>query len=90
LANFIKERKLKGITTILFKNGRLLLNLILCSCSIDINYSIFFERINTQIIILTTIAEGTTGFTLVWFFVSVLIVADPLLTLIIFLRGLMQ
>ena len=39
LACFLKERELKGITGIFFKNGRLLLEFILYRCKIDLTYS---------------------------------------------------
>ena len=39
LASFLKERELKGLARIFFKNGRLVLELILYKCRIDITYS---------------------------------------------------
>ena len=43
LASFLKERELKGVARIFFKNGRLLLELILSKCRIDITYSLLTE-----------------------------------------------
>lgn len=40
LAHFLKERELKGVARIFFKNGRLLMELILYKCNIDIIYGL--------------------------------------------------
>ena len=43
LASFLKKCELKGVAKIFFKNGRLLLELILYKCQIDITYVVLTE-----------------------------------------------
>ena len=47
LASFLKERELRGVATFFFKNGRLILELILCKCRIDITYFLLTEGLTT-------------------------------------------
>jgi hypothetical protein len=54
LTSFLKRRELRGVAKIFFKNGRLVLELILSICRIDITYSLFSEGVNTQVIVITT------------------------------------
>lgn len=58
LARFLKERELKGVARIFFKNGRLLLELLLYKCRIDITYSLLTEGLSTQVIVITASAGG--------------------------------
>ena len=67
LASFLKERELRGTALIFFKNGRLLLELILYKCRIDITYSLVTEGLSTQVIVITAAVGGAAGFTLSWF-----------------------
>lgn len=90
LASFLKERELKGIAKILFKNGRLVLELILYTCRIDITYGFLTEGLSTQIIVITTAAGGATGFTLSWFSEGASLVAPPLLISTLLLRSVAQ
>lgn len=60
LAIFFKEQELKGVAIIFFKNGRLLLELLLYRCRIDITYSLLTEGLSTPVIRVT----ATAGFTL--------------------------
>ena len=53
LAAFLKERELKGIAKIFFKNGRLLLELIFYKCKIDITYHMLIKELSTQVIVIT-------------------------------------
>jgi hypothetical protein len=90
LASFLKERELKGIARILFKNGRLILELILYKCRIDITYSLLNEGLNTQVIVITTTVGGAAGFTLSWFSAGASLVAPPVLISILLIRSLAQ
>ena len=90
LARFLKERELKGVARIFFKNGRLLLELILCKCRIDITYSLLTEGLSTQVIIITATAGGATGFTISWFSVGASLVAPPVLISILLIRSVAQ
>ena len=90
LAGFLKERELKGVARIFFKNGRLLLELILYKCKIDISYSLLNERLSTQVIVITTTAGGAAGFTLSWFSAGASLVAPPILISTLLIRNAAQ
>ena len=90
LAIFLKERELKGVARIFFKNGRLLLELILYKCRIDITYSLLTEGLSTQVIVITATAGGTAGFTLSWFSAGASLVAPPVLISILLIRSVAQ
>ena len=90
LARFLKERELKGLLKIFFKSGRLILELILYKCSVNINYSILTERLSTQVIVLTATAGGAAGFTISWFSVGASLVFPPILISVLLLRSFTQ
>ena len=90
LARFLKERELKGIARIFFKNGRLLLELILYKCRINITYSLLTEGLSTQVIVITATAGGAAGFTLSWFAVGASLVVIPVLISILLTRSVAQ
>lgn len=90
LACFLKERELKGVARIFFKNGRLLLELILYKCIIDITYSLLTEGLSTQVIVITATAGGAAGFTLSWFSAGASLVAPPILISILLIRSVTQ
>lgn len=90
LATFLKERELKGIANIFFKNGKLILELILYRCKIDITYSILTEGLSTQVIVLTSTLGGAAGFTISWFSVGAILVSPPLLISVLLLRSATQ
>lgn len=79
LAVFLKQRELKGIAQIFFKNGRLILKLILYKCNISINYPIISEGLSAQVIVITATVGGTSGFILSWFSVGAILVSPPVL-----------
>jgi hypothetical protein len=90
LAAFLKQKELKGIAKIFFKNGRLILDLLLYKCNITITYSVLSEGLSTQVIVLTATVGGAAGFTLSWFSVGASLVAPPLLISALFLRSVTQ
>jgi hypothetical protein len=90
LASFLKERELKGVARILFKNGRLVLELILYKCRIDITYSLLTEGLSTQVIVITAAAGGAAGFTLSWFSAGASLVAPPVLISMLLIRSVAQ
>ncbi|MEB1808623.1 MAG: hypothetical protein LPK26_15275 [Bacillaceae bacterium] len=90
LARFLKERELKGVARIFFKNGRLLLELLLYKCRIDITYSLLTEGLSTQVIVITVSAGGAAGFTISWFSVGASLVAPPLLISTLLIRSVIQ
>ena len=90
LARFLKERELKGVARIFFKNGRLLLELILYKCRIDITYSLLTEGLSTQVIVITATTGGAAGFTLSWFSAGARLVAPPILLSTLLIRSVAQ
>ena len=90
LARFLKERELKGVARIFFKNGRLLLELILYKCKIDITYSLLTEGLSTQVIVITATTGGATGFMISWFSAGASLVAPPVLISILLIRSISQ
>ena len=90
LARFLKERELKGLARIFFKNGRLLLELILYKCRIGVTYSLLNEGLSNQVIVITATAGGAAGFTISWFSAGASLIAPPLLISILLLRSVAQ
>jgi len=90
LARFLKERELKGFLKIFFKSGRLVLELILYKCNININYLILREGLNLRIIVLTTTVGGAAGFIISWFSAGASSVFTPLVVSVLLLRNLTQ
>jgi hypothetical protein len=90
LARFLKERQLKGLLRIFFKNGRLLLELILYKCRIDITYALLPQGLSTQVIVITATAGGAAGFTLSWFSAGATLVAPPVLISTLLIRSVVQ
>lgn len=90
LACFLKRRELKGVAKIFFKNGRLLLELFLYKCKIDISYLVLTEGLSTQVIVITVTAGGAAGFPLSWFLAGASVITPPLLFLIFSIRSLVQ
>jgi hypothetical protein len=67
LAVFFKKKELKArVLKIIFTQGRLLLQLILYTCKIKLQYLVV-DEVNTQIIVITCCAGGTAGFVFSWF-----------------------
>jgi len=90
LARFLKQRELKGIAKIFFKNGRLILELILHKCRVDITYAVLTEELSTQVIVITVTTGGAIGFTLSWLSAGVSLVAPPALISILLIRTVAQ
>ena len=94
LAIFLKQRELKGIARIFFKNGRLLLELILYKCKIDITYSVLnellTEGLSTQVIVITATSGGAAGFAISWFSAGATLVVPPVLISVLLLRSVNQ
>lgn len=90
LASFLKKRELKGVARIFFKNGRLLVELILYKCRIDITYSLLTEGLSTQVIVITATAGGAAGFIISWFSAGVTLATPPVLISIFLIRSVAQ
>ena len=90
LASFLKEKELKGTAKIFFKNGRLLLELILYKCRINMTYSLINEGLSTQVIVMTATTGGLLGFAISWFKTGVSLVAPPVLISSLLIRSVAQ
>lgn len=90
LANFLKEKELKGMLKIFFKSGRLILELILYKCNINITYSLLTQGLSTQVIVITATAGGAAGFTISWFSAGASLVFPPVLISVLLLRSFTQ
>ena len=94
LAAYLKQQELKGVLNIFFKNGRLLLELILVNCNINLTYTFFLVspegQLTAQAIAITAASGGTTGFLLSWYSVGAFLVSPPLLISILGLRSIFQ
>ena len=87
LAHFLKERELKGIARIFFKNSRIVLELVLCRCNINLTYALLSEGLSTQVIVITSTVGGAAGFTLSWFSAGASLVAPPVLLATLLIRS---
>lgn len=92
LAHFLKERELQGFARIFFKSGRLILELILYKCKIDLSYGIIAatEELSTQVIVITSVSAGAGGFVISWFSAGAILVAPPVLISILLIRSVTQ
>jgi len=90
LAIFLKERELKGVLRFWFKNGRLILEFILCNCNIDLAYAVVTEGLSIQVIVVTTVAGGAVGFTLAWFSAAAALVLPPAVISTLLTRNVVQ
>lgn len=90
LARFLKERELKGVARIFFKNGRLLLELVLYKCRIDITYPLLAEESSTQVIVITATIGYAASFTFSWFSTGASLVALPVLISILLILSIVQ
>lgn len=84
------EIRIKRIYKFALENGKLLLELILYKCRIDISYWLLTEVVNPQVILRTVIAGGIAGFTTSWFSASTSLLAPSVLILILSIRGVAQ
>lgn len=90
LACFLKERELQGVARIFFRNGRLLLELLLRQYQIDISYSLLIDEVSPQVIVTTVCLGGALGFTLSWFFIAASLATPPLLVSTLIIRSVTQ
>ena len=90
LTAFLKQRKLKRVLKFFFSRGRVILELILYKCHIDISYAVLTKGVNTQLIVFTATTGGAAGFTFSWLTTGAALVAPPLLATTLFLRSVTQ
>lgn len=89
LAAFLKQRELKGILKIIFAQGRLILELILCTSKIQLDYVVVGE-LNPQVIVIAITTGGVTGFTLSWIGAGAMLISGPTILTAFLLRSLNQ
>lgn len=89
LAAFLKRKELKGILRIFFSQGRLILELILYRCNIQLEY-VRPDGVSTQVIVVAITTGGATGFIFSWLSAGSVLVAPPLLASVLLLRGFTQ
>jgi hypothetical protein len=87
LAAFLKKKELKGIAKIFFKNGRLVLELILYKCNINITYAILSQGLSVQVIVITSSIGGVAGFVLAWFSVGAILVSPSIIISALLMRS---
>ena len=79
LAQVLKERELRRALTIFFKSGKLVLQLILNRCNIDIKYIDFELDTSLQVIVITCLTGTGLEFAVSWFQSGTILLAPPLL-----------
>ena len=89
LAAFLKQPELKGILKIIFAQGRLILELILCTCKIQLDYVVVGE-LNPQVIVIAITTGGVTGLTLSWIGAGGMLISGPTILTAFLLRSLNQ
>lgn len=90
LAHFLKKRELRSLFKFFFGKGRLILELLLFKCNINMSYVILNDGLTTQVIVFTSTVGGAAGFTLSWFLAGASLVAPPLLLSTFLLRSFTQ
>jgi hypothetical protein len=90
LAVFLKERELRArLLKIILTQGRLLLQLVLYRCKINLQYLVVGE-VNPQIVVIACCTGGTAGFVFSWFSVGAILVTPPTILSAFLLRSLGQ
>ena len=90
LACYLKDRELQGRARIFFKNGRLLLELILFNCKIGINYYPMITDPSQFFVVTNVLIGGAAGFTIAWFSAGASLVMPPILLSALFARSIKQ
>jgi hypothetical protein len=86
LAHFLKEQELRGVLRVLFRNGRLVLQLILYTFKIRLEYTTI-EGVNAQIIVVAFTTGAAGGFVGAWVQAGAMIATPPVLMLVFLLRS---
>jgi len=89
LAAFLKQRELKGILRIIFTQGRLILELLLYTCKIQLDY-IILDEVSTQVIVIAITTGGAAGFTASWLLAGTMLVTPPVIASVLLLRSFNQ
>ena len=90
LAVFLKEKELRAkVLKLIFTQGRLVLQLVLSICKINLQY-VVVDQVSPQVVVIACCTGGTTGFVCSWFSVGAILVAPPTLLSVFLLRSLAQ
>jgi hypothetical protein len=90
LAYFLRNRELRAkFLKIIFTKGRLVLQLVLSVCNIDLYY-LYQEPLSQEFMVAMCITGSATGFICSWFSVATILVTPPAAVLAFFLRSLCQ
>ena len=90
LAVFFKEKELRAkVLKLIFTQGRLVLQLVLSICNINLQY-IVVDQVSPQVVVIACCTGGTTGFVCSWFSVGAILVAPPTVLSVFLLRSLAQ
>lgn len=94
LLSFMKKQELKGILRILFCNGRLVFELILTQCQINLDYAITYEALEPQVVVITSVVTSASGFGLgfviSWFMVGAAVLLPVGIAVTFLLRSISQ
>lgn len=94
LLSFMKKQELKGILRILFCNGRLVFELILTQCQINLDYAITYKALKPQVVVITSVVTSAFGFGLgfvrSWFMVGAAVLLPVGIAVTFLLRSISQ
>jgi hypothetical protein len=90
IAIFLKQREMKGALKIFFFQGRLILDLLLYGCDINIAYGTLNEGLNVKVIVSTITTGGSVGFAFSWIAAGVGLLIPTILSTTFILRSLSQ
>jgi hypothetical protein len=89
LAHFLKDQELRGVLKILFRNGRLVLQLILYTCKIRLEYATI-EGVNAQVIVVAFTTGAANGFVGAWVQAGAMLATFPILLAVFLLKSIGQ
>lgn len=83
LAAFLKKDELKGTLGIFFKNGRIILDLILKTYRIRINYISLVQELSLEVIVLIITLGDATSLTLFWYLIRTTLITSIIVTIFV-------
>lgn len=89
LAAFLKQKELKKHLKIIFTQGRVVLELILYACKIQLEYMVI-DEVNAQVMVVAITTGGTAGFVVSWFKAGALIITFPVIASVFLMRSFVQ
>lgn len=83
LTAFLKKDELKGTLGIFFKNGRIILYLILKTYRIRINYISLVQELSLEVIVLIITLGDATSLTLFWYLIRTTLIISIIVTIFV-------